>query len=179
MHWLFLPKHPPKHTCRAQVPLFSWARAVPVVGGGLEGVLRGAAVPFASLAFRRSGAQFFLMDREGGGGAEPLLARMTRDHPVEVSMCVGACVWGVCILLCVCAYVHCVGGVGEGWVPYVWKCVCECACVRCVVGWVGGWVSGIPRVWRADGAPACVQPAGTAPAPCIPAPLRPGCWPTH
>lgn len=24
------------------------------------------------------------MDREAGGGAEPLLLRMTRDHPVEV-----------------------------------------------------------------------------------------------
>ena len=28
--------------------------------------------------------QFFLMDREAGGAAEPLLLRMTRDHPVEV-----------------------------------------------------------------------------------------------
>ncbi|GAB4821319.1 hypothetical protein N2152v2_008365 [Parachlorella kessleri] len=67
----------------AQVPLLSWAGAVPAIGGGVQHVLKEAAVPFAYLAFGRAGMQFFLMDRDGAGSQEPLLLRLTRDHPVE------------------------------------------------------------------------------------------------
>ena len=51
-----------------QVPLLSWAGAMPAIGGGVQHVLKEAAVPFAYMAFGRAGMQFFLMDRDGAGG---------------------------------------------------------------------------------------------------------------
>ena len=83
-----------------QVPLLSWAGAMPAIGGGVQHVLKEAAVPFAYLAFGRAGMQFFLMDRDGAGSQEPLLLRLTRDHPVEVGgglshVCL-VCHGGVC-----------------------------------------------------------------------------------
>ena len=87
---------------------------MPAIGGGVQHVLKEAAVPFAYMAFGRAGMQFFLMDRDGAGGQEPLLLRLTRDHPVEV---------GPPEVDHVCSYVmdSCGGGMPLNGMQLVWE----------------------------------------------------------
>ncbi|KAK9829760.1 hypothetical protein WJX72_007706 [[Myrmecia] bisecta] len=61
----------------AQVPFIGWSGEVPLAGPGLQKMLQASAKPFASLVLRRTGGQFFLLDKENG--QEPLLLRMTHD----------------------------------------------------------------------------------------------------
>lgn len=64
----------------AQVPLIRWSQRVP----GLKRLTSALAVPFSSVFFGRSGAQFFLTDRGIRVGEQaPLLYRLAHDCPEE------------------------------------------------------------------------------------------------
>lgn len=68
----------------AQVPFIGWVGALPSVGLRAQALLGSLAAPFSSIAFARTGRQFFLADAAAGEAEAPLLARMTADEPEEV-----------------------------------------------------------------------------------------------
>lgn len=65
----------------AQVPLFAWMDAVPAVGGMLSRTVTALSRPYVSIVLGRTGKQFFLLDRDGGG--PPFMYRLACDWPGE------------------------------------------------------------------------------------------------